>query len=110
MPVKMCEFPKYYDPFDPEKDYCGPEGTAIEKCIPPKILGIDTNIACWEHDQGYKHKEGKSEVDKKYRDRMYKIILEATSPLSPRRYMALTIALRRYHIVKWFGKDSYNGA
>lgn len=98
------------EPYDPTKDYCGPEGHILDKCISRYILGIDTNIACYEHDGDYENQIGKEKADKKYLHKMYELICAATSKWSPRRYIALTIALRRYHMVNWFGQKAYDGA
>jgi len=95
--------------YNPEIDYCGPAGRIISKCISRFILGIDTNYACFEHDRDYENQIGKEKADKKYLHKMVDIIILNTSKWSPRRYIALTIALRRYHMVKWFGQKAYNG-
>lgn len=49
--------------YDPEHDYCGPEGLHISKLIPRKIAGVDINWCCYRHDRDWQG--GKDTADDK---------------------------------------------
>lgn len=53
--------------YDPERDYCGPNGLHISRFIPRKIGGVDINFACYMHDKGWSDGEGHTKADKQFR-------------------------------------------
>jgi hypothetical protein len=97
------------EPYDHNEDYCGPAGKSISKCISRYICGVDINRICYNHDRDYEDQVGKEEADKKFLHSMYEKIHAEIPWYLLKRYIALAIALRRYHMVKWFGQGSYDG-
>ena len=102
---------EHWTPYDDAKDYCGPEANpTLCKMIPRKILGVDTNRACYNHDQRYLdikfNKEfafSRDMADWLFWLDMLNLIIEQYGRWNPLRYLALGIAMRRYHAVRLMG-------
>jgi len=103
--------PEEWAPYDADKDYCGPEGEWYSKYLSRYILGVDCNRCYYAHDQRYT--QGTTMKDKVYADKKMwadqkKAICSKYQWGNPLRYLALAIALRRYHAVCSFGKEAFN--
>jgi hypothetical protein len=102
--------PHHWAPYDDSTDYCGPEDSWVSGLLSRRILGIDCNRCYWAHDQRYrlgKTKEERHFADEQMRRDQNKAILTATAWYSPRRYLALVIAYRRYTMVVTFGAQHF---
>lgn len=101
------ETPAGWRPFDPAVQYCGPEGSRVfSRVLGKRVVWVDTNRACWAHDERYRH--GKTEEDRETADRafladQYAACEAAYGPLNPLRYLAKRMCLRRYLAVRVFG-------
>jgi hypothetical protein len=68
-------------PYNPKRDYCGPEGLHISKLIPRKIGGVDINFACYMHDTGWAAGEGHKKADIQFRHDIQAQFYVARKPL-----------------------------
>jgi len=104
------EVPDNWEKYDPEIDYCGPKGHWIARFIPRDIWGIDCNLCYYAHDMRYEY--GTTEKDRKFADKAMlrdqnMAIKKAVAWWRPLRYAALISGLRRYHMVRWFGRKPF---
>lgn len=103
--------PEGWQPYDDDKDYCGPEGSSLSIFICRKIDGVDTNKCCWAHDQRYEI--GGTEVDKMEADMCFyrdmKIAIKAKYKwYNPIRWRALIRAKIRFDAVSELGDRFFN--
>lgn len=66
--------------YDPNRDYCGPEGMGISKWIPRTLWGVDINDCCFAHDAGWDDGEGHKRADKAFRKSIHAKFAAAGMP------------------------------
>ena len=93
-----------------DTNYCGPSGRKISTIVRRKILDVDTNHDCYNHDIDYLRQIPRKEADVAWRDRMYDRIRRRYKWHDPRQTVAIMIARRRYWIVRAFGGAAYRRA
>ena len=40
--------------YDPNRDYCGPQGLWIARLLPKELFGVSINYCCYRHDEAWK--------------------------------------------------------
>jgi hypothetical protein len=94
--------------YDPDCDYCGPEGKWWSKLIPRRLYGVDFNPACYHHDEAYR--KGGTETDRLDADRAFLEHMRKAVQLrhpwwSARRYLAMRWVYRYYAAVRIGGDE-----
>lgn len=96
--------------YDPNVDYCGPEGSKLARFIPNRIWGVSVNVCCYIHDQEYHQKVGKDVADQRFRSGMYSKVCRAFGRFHPLRYASLIRATTYWLFVKYLGQWAYKGS
>jgi hypothetical protein len=102
--------PEGWEPYNLEKDYCGPEGKWYSALFKRYICGVDCNRCYWAHDQRYRL--GETEEDNDFADWMmltdqYKAVWRAMRIWNPLMLIAFGVATHRYLAVRFKGHDSF---
>lgn len=87
-------------PYDPNHDYCGPEGKWISRLIPRRIWGVDINCCCFDHDNDYLDIDiSQKAADKLFHECIKNRLRIAYGKYDPRRYFGFVRARLYFTVV-----------